>query len=72
MEQLEAAFNNVYQTLEMISDYKIEALDTMTETISALSAQVVRAQSYLDKVRDEQALAASEDLILPEPGGDGG
>jgi uncharacterized protein YaaN involved in tellurite resistance len=72
MEQLETAFNNIYQTLEMISNYKVEALDTMSETIGALSAQVTRAQAYLDKVRDERALEASEDLLLPEPGGDDG
>lgn len=65
MEQLEAAFKNVYATLDMIATYKIEALDVMATTIGRLSEQVVHARAYLDRVRDEQALEAGGDLLGP-------
>ncbi|MFP4346285.1 MAG: toxic anion resistance protein [Anaerolineales bacterium] len=67
LQQLENAFNNVFATLDMISNYKVEALDSMTQTISLLSGQVQKSQTYLDRVRSRQVLEASEDLILPEP-----
>jgi len=67
LEQLKSAFDNIFATLDMISDYKVEAIDSMTQTISLLSGQFQQAQTYLDKVRDERVLEVSEDLILPEP-----
>lgn len=67
LEQLENAFNNVFATFDMISNYKVEALDSMAQTISLLSGQVQKSQTYLDRVRSQQVLEASEDLILPEP-----
>ena len=67
LEQLENAFNNVFATLDMISNYKVEALESMAQTISLLSGQVQKSQTYLDRVRSQQVLEASEDLILPEP-----
>ncbi len=67
MEQLEGAFANVFQTLEMISNYKVEALSSMQRTINALSGQVQKAQHYLAQVREEEALEATEDLFLPPP-----
>ncbi len=66
LQQLENAFNNVFATLDMISEYKVQAVESMTQTISQLSAQVQKAQTYLDRVRNEQVLEASEELILPE------
>jgi uncharacterized protein YaaN involved in tellurite resistance len=63
MEQLQSAFENVYATLDMIATYKLEALDVMAQTIDCLSQQVVRARTYLDRVRDEQALEAGSDLF---------
>jgi uncharacterized protein YaaN involved in tellurite resistance len=67
LQQLQNAFDNVFATLDMISDYKVQAVENMTQTISMLSAQVQKAHTYLDKVRSEQVLEASEDLILSEP-----
>ncbi|MGC9398703.1 MAG: toxic anion resistance protein [Anaerolineae bacterium] len=66
LQQLEEAFNNVFATLDMISQYKVQAVESMAQTIGVLSAQVQKAQTYLDKVRNEQVLEVSEDLILPE------
>ncbi len=66
MAQLQTAFNNLFQTLDMVADYKVRALDHMSETIKALSTEVTRARSYVDRVRGETVLEVSENLALPE------
>ena len=66
MEQLQAAFDNVFQTLDSISTYKQAALETMRQTTAQLSAQVQRATTYLDRVRSEQALDTTGDLLAIE------
>jgi uncharacterized protein YaaN involved in tellurite resistance len=64
LEQLQAAFGNIYATLDMIDTYKIEALDTMRQTVAALSGEVEKAQSYLDRVRTEGLASATQGLEL--------
>ncbi len=54
VQQLQTAFDNIYQTLDMISDYKIKALDSMQQTVDSLSTQVAKAKTYLDKTRAGQ------------------
>ncbi|HEY6224128.1 MAG TPA: toxic anion resistance protein [Gemmatimonadales bacterium] len=51
IEQLQRAFTAIYQTMDAIADYKLKALDSMGKTADALSAEVARAQKYIDKVR---------------------
>ena len=69
VEQLQAAFNNVYATIDSIDQFKIAALDTMEKTISTLSGQVAKAQVYLERARAaEGAIAQAEnvnELALP-------
>jgi uncharacterized protein YaaN involved in tellurite resistance len=64
LEQLQAAFNNIYETMDMISTYKVEALDSMQQTVDALTTEVERANTYLDQVRSEQVTDASEAVDL--------
>ncbi len=66
MEQLQTAFDNVFETLDSISAYKQAALETMSQTINQLSVQVQRATTYLDRVRGEQALDSTGDLLALE------
>jgi len=54
--KLQAAFDNVYATLDEIDAYKLAALDTMARTSDALKTQIDRAQPYVDR-----ALAAGSD-----------
>ncbi len=72
IEKLQTAFNNIYTTMDMIDQYKLNALDTMQQTVNALSGEVQKAQTYVERTRQAdagQARAAGE-LTLPE--GDGG
>ncbi|MBN1584287.1 MAG: toxic anion resistance protein [Anaerolineae bacterium] len=70
MEQLQAAFSNIYETMDMIANYKVEALDTMQQTVQTLSSEVDRAQSYLDRVRNQELASATADIDLLSSGAD--
>lgn len=64
LEKLQVAFNNIYQTMDMISDYKIKALDSMQQTVTALAGEVQKSQSYLDRVRSEVASEATGSILV--------
>ena len=66
VEQLQRAFDAVYQTMDAISEYKVRALDSMQKTVDVLTTEVGRAKQYLDRARQAEAAA-----VLPEPGADG-
>ncbi|MEM9772946.1 MAG: toxic anion resistance protein [Chloroflexota bacterium] len=70
MDKLSAAFDNIYQTMDMISEYKVTALDTMQETIDGLAAEVTKSQTYLDRVRNQQLDEATADLEFGPPPSD--
>ncbi len=63
VEKLQAAFNNVYATIDTIDTFKSAALDAMKKTIDSLSAEVTRAQVYVERARAaELAMADAENL----------
>jgi len=74
VERLQAAFANIYATMDMIDNYKLQALDSMQKTIDALSGEVQKSQSYLERARNAPASAALAaggtrgDLQLSGPG----
>jgi uncharacterized protein YaaN involved in tellurite resistance len=64
IEKLKTAFANVYQTMDAIAEFKTKALDSMQQTVDALTGEVAKARTYLDRVRAEEgarALAAAGD-----------
>lgn len=70
IESLQKAFANIYESMDMISDYKVQALSTMQQTVDALSAEVEKSQSYLDRVRREEAARSTGDFSLAAPDND--
>ncbi len=70
MDKLSAAFDNIYASMDMISNYKIEALDTMQQTIDGLAAEVTKSQSYVDRVRGKALDEATKDLEFGPPPSD--
>ena len=67
IEKLQAAFNNIYATIDSIDTFKLAALDSMRQTINTLSAEVARAQTYMERVRAaELAQAQANDLVTSE------
>lgn len=59
VEALQKAFDNVFETMDMIADYKVKALDSMKQTVDVLVNQVEHAQRYLDQSREAEARAAT-------------
>ncbi|HET9848656.1 MAG TPA: toxic anion resistance protein [Candidatus Dormibacteraeota bacterium] len=55
IEKLQAAFANIYATIDMIDAYKLQALDSMQKTIDALDGEVAKAQSYLERAHSAPA-----------------
>src|SRR5216684_2816217 len=55
IEKLQAAFANVYGTIDAIDASKLQALDSMRQTIDALSREVVRSRAPADLLPDQPA-----------------
>jgi uncharacterized protein YaaN involved in tellurite resistance len=58
VEKLQAAFANIYATIDMIDAFKLQALDSMQKTIDALTGEVAKAQSYLERAHGAPAAEA--------------
>jgi len=56
--KLQQAFNNVYQTMDTIADFKTKALASMQTTVNTLTEEVAKSRSYVDRVRRQEAAAA--------------
>lgn len=57
LEQLQAAFANIYATMDSIDAFKLKALDTMAATIGTLEVEVVKSREYLDRVAAQDSRA---------------
>ncbi len=66
LPQLQAAFANIYATMDAIDTFKAEALDSMAATIGTLETEVTKSRSYLDRVaqQDQRVVHGSLDLDL--------
>ena len=53
-DRLEKAFANVYATMDEIDEFKIKALDTMSQTISQLEKEVEKSRGYIDRSRAQE------------------
>ncbi len=64
LPQLQAAFANIYATMDAIDAFKVQALDTMAATIGTLETEVDKSRSYLDRVnrQDDRMARGSLDL----------
>jgi uncharacterized protein YaaN involved in tellurite resistance len=52
--KLQAAFDNIYATMDEIDSFKLAALDSMAKTVDALSTQVRKSQAYVDRARAQE------------------
>lgn len=69
LDKLKTAFANIYQTMDMMADYKIKALDNMRQTVDTLSIEVDKAKKYVAQAREAETIIASStsattDLML--------
>ncbi|WP_232822099.1 toxic anion resistance protein, partial [Desertihabitans aurantiacus] len=64
LPQLQAAFANIYATMDSIDEFKLRALDTMSTTIGTLESEVVRSRAYLERVRRDEGSKVEAQLDL--------
>ncbi len=71
LPQLQAAFQNIYATMDSIDTFRTQALDTMASTIGTLENEVEKSREYVDRVsRNDVGLASGNlDLGGGAPGG---
>ena len=63
LAKLQAAFTNIYATMDEIDTFKVRALDTMQETVTALSSEIEKSRIYLDRVRARGTQAEPIDAL---------
>src|SRR3954468_21786300 len=51
VQKLQAAFENVFQTMDAIDTFRAQAVDSMAQTVTALEGQIERAKPYLERTR---------------------
>lgn len=66
IEKLQAAFNNIYATIDTIDTFKLAALDSMRKTIDTLSTEVARAQQYVERARSAELAQARANGLVSE------
>jgi uncharacterized protein YaaN involved in tellurite resistance len=57
--KLQAAFNNVFQTMDAIDTFRAQAVDSMAQTVTALEGQIERAKPYLERTRQADGAPSS-------------
>jgi uncharacterized protein YaaN involved in tellurite resistance len=67
VESLQKAFANIYESMDMISTFKVQALTTMKQTVDTLSTEIDKSQKYLDRVRSEEAARTAGDINISAP-----
>lgn len=64
LPQLQAAFQNIYQTMDAIDAYKVQALDAMAATIGTLESEVAKSQAYLERANRQSPRVAMGSLEI--------
>jgi len=59
LETLQRAFQNIYDTMDNIDEFKVRALSSMKETVDALSSEVEKSRGYIARA-EGQAQAKRE------------
>jgi len=52
--KLQAAFDNVFATMDAVDTFRAQAIDSMAQTVQALEGQIQRAQPYLERARQNE------------------
>jgi uncharacterized protein YaaN involved in tellurite resistance len=63
LETLQRAFQNIYDTMDNIDEFKVRALSSMKETVDALSGEVEKSKGYI--ARAEGAAQAKAQANAP-------
>lgn len=68
LETLQRAFQNIYDTMDEVDNFKVRALESMKQTVNVLTSEVEKSKGYIARAEGQaqaQAkLAASEPSLL--------
>lgn len=67
LETLQRAFQNIYDTMDEVDDFKVKALASMKQTVEALSGEVEKSKGYIARAEGQaqaQARVAAEPSLL--------
>jgi uncharacterized protein YaaN involved in tellurite resistance len=64
LEKLQTAFGNIYAAMDQMAEYREAALVAMKQTIDSLTTEIEKSKTYVDRIRDEQARAATAKMNL--------
>ncbi|MHA6332057.1 toxic anion resistance protein [Qipengyuania sp. CAU 1752] len=68
LETLQRAFQNIYDTMDEVDEFKIRALSSMKETVTVLTHEVERSKGYIARAEGQaqaqSKLASSEPSLL--------
>jgi uncharacterized protein YaaN involved in tellurite resistance len=51
LDSLTTAFQNIYDTMDALDTYKVQAVETMGQTVNALQQHIDEAQKYLERAK---------------------
>ena len=67
LETLQRAFQNIYDTMDEVDQFKLRALDSMKQTVTVLSDEVEKSKGYIARAEGQaqaQAKIGSEPSLL--------
>ncbi|MEL6528914.1 MAG: toxic anion resistance protein [Pseudomonadota bacterium] len=67
LETLQRAFQNIYDTMDEVDEFKVRALDSMKQTVNVLTDEVEKSKGYIARAEGQaqaQAKVASEPSLL--------
>jgi uncharacterized protein YaaN involved in tellurite resistance len=67
LETLQRAFQNIYDTMDQIDRFKLEALDNMKQTVNTLSNEVEKSRGYIARAEgvEKAKLESSASPLTP-------
>lgn len=64
VEVLQRAFQNIYDTMDMVDEFKVKALGNMKQTIDTLSAESEKAKGYIARAQGSAQHQVTTDPLL--------
>ncbi len=59
LETLQRAFQNIYDTMDEVDQFKLKALDSMKQTVTTLSGEVEKSKAYIARAEGQAQAAAT-------------
>ncbi|MCB2084255.1 MAG: toxic anion resistance protein, partial [Sphingomonadaceae bacterium] len=53
LETLQRAFQNIYDTMDEVDTFKVRALESMKQTVEALSGEVEKSKGYIARAEGQ-------------------